>query len=82
MKSLGLKMENKNLNSCISEEMKILKVFHDYQNDKETFKVSLSKLIDLGIKKETAIKCLFEPVSKNPLDIVFQKKLMDLFFDG
>ena len=75
-------MENKNLNSCISEEMKILKVFDDYQKDKETFKVSLSKLIDLGIKKETAIKCLFEPVSKNPLDIAFQKKLMDLFFDG
>ena len=75
-------MQNNNLNSCISKEMKILKVFNDYKKNEESFKTSLSKLINLGIKKETAIKSLFEPVSNNPLDIDLQKKMMDLFFDG
>ena len=56
-------MEIKNNNLEASEELKILKVFNDYQNKKENFKVSLSKLIKLGIKKETAVKCLYEPVS-------------------
>ena len=75
-------MEIKNNNFEPSDELKILKVFNDYQNKKENFKVSLSKLINLGIKKETAAKCLYEPVSNNPLDIALQNKLMQLFFDG
>ena len=75
-------MEIKNSNFDVSEEMKILKVFNDYQNKKENFKVSLSKLINLGIQKKTAVKCLYEPVSNNPLDIALQKKLIQLFFDG
>ena len=75
-------MEIKNSNPGVPEEMKILKVFDDYQNKRETFKLSLSKLVNLGIKKETAIKCLYEPISNNPLDIALQKKLMKIFFDG
>lgn len=75
-------MEIKNSNPGVPEEMKILKVFDDYQNKRETFKLSLSKLVNLGIKKETAIKCLYEPISNNPLDIALQKKLMQIFFDG
>ena len=74
-------MESKICNSSISNEIEILKVFNDYKENKETFKIALSKLVDLGIRRETAIKCLYEPISKNPLDMDFQKKLMNLFFN-
>ena len=75
-------MKIKNCNPYISNEIKILEVFNDYQKNKETFKVTLSKLIGLGIKRETAIKCLYEPAVDNPLDANYQKKLINLFFNG